>query len=91
MYKLSKRSLSKLKGVHPDLVRVVKRAIEITDVDFSVTLAPSFSKHRSVEVVVHVRVVVKLRAAEKYDSTPVAGPRIRSGRRSDREAQSQGG
>ena len=61
------------------------------DVDFSVTLAPSFSKHRSVEVVVHVRVVVKLRAAEKYDSTPVAGPRIRSGRRSDREAQSQGG
>lgn len=37
MYKLSKRSLSKLEGVHPDLVRVVKRAIELTEQDFSVT------------------------------------------------------
>lgn len=37
MYKLSKRSLGKLHGVHPDLVRVVKMAIEITEVDFSVT------------------------------------------------------
>lgn len=37
MYKLSKRSLGKLQGVHNDLVAVVKRAIEITEVDFSVT------------------------------------------------------
>lgn len=37
MYKLSARSLAKLKGVHEDLVAVVKRAIEITDVDFGVT------------------------------------------------------
>jgi peptidoglycan L-alanyl-D-glutamate endopeptidase CwlK len=36
-FKLSQRSLSKLDGVHPDLVAVVKRAIEITDVDFGVT------------------------------------------------------
>lgn len=35
-YKLSERSLQRLQGVHPDLVRVVKRAIEITDVDFVV-------------------------------------------------------
>lgn len=35
-YKLGTLSLSRLKGVHPDLVRVVKRAIEITDVDFTV-------------------------------------------------------
>lgn len=35
-YKLSARSLQRLDGVHPDLVRVVKRAIEITEVDFSV-------------------------------------------------------
>lgn len=35
-YKLSARSLQRLEGVHPDLVRVVKRAIEITEVDFSV-------------------------------------------------------
>lgn len=36
-FKLSKRSLGKLEGVHPDMVAVVKRAIEITDVDFGVT------------------------------------------------------
>jgi peptidoglycan L-alanyl-D-glutamate endopeptidase CwlK len=37
MFKLSQRSLNKLNGVHPDLVAVVKRAIEITDIDFGVT------------------------------------------------------
>ena len=37
MFKLSQRSLNKLNGVHPDMVAVVKRAIEITDVDFGVT------------------------------------------------------
>lgn len=36
-YKLSKKSLSKLDGVHPDLVKVVKRAIEITECDFTIT------------------------------------------------------
>jgi peptidoglycan L-alanyl-D-glutamate endopeptidase CwlK len=36
-FKLSKRSLGRLEGVHPDMVAVVKRAIEITDVDFGVT------------------------------------------------------
>lgn len=35
-FKLSARSLSNLQGVHPDLVRVVHRAIAITDVDFAV-------------------------------------------------------
>lgn len=35
-YKLGERSLQRLKGVHPDLVRVVQRAIEITRVDFTV-------------------------------------------------------
>lgn len=34
--KLSARSLELLKGVHPDLIRVVKRAIEVTEVDFRV-------------------------------------------------------
>ena len=33
---LSKLSLSRLDGVHPDLVKVVKRAIELTEVDFRV-------------------------------------------------------
>ena len=36
-FKLGNRSLNKLEGVHPDLVAVVKRAIELTDVDFGVT------------------------------------------------------
>lgn len=36
MYKLGPRSLMRLKGVHPDLVQVVKRAIEISTVDFTV-------------------------------------------------------
>lgn len=35
-FKLSTRSLNNLKGVHPDLVKVVKRAIEVTKVDFGV-------------------------------------------------------
>ena len=33
---LSHRSLSRLEGVHPDLVAAVKRAIQITPVDFMV-------------------------------------------------------
>jgi peptidoglycan L-alanyl-D-glutamate endopeptidase CwlK len=37
MFRLSQRSLDKLLGVHPDLVQVVRRAIELTAVDFSVT------------------------------------------------------
>ena len=37
MYKLSDRSLSKLEGVHPELVDVVKLAITLTKVDFGVT------------------------------------------------------
>ena len=35
-YTLGPRSLQNLSGVHPDLVSVVKRAIEITEQDFSV-------------------------------------------------------
>jgi len=36
MYQLGPRSKQRLKGVHPDLVKVVERAIEITTVDFTV-------------------------------------------------------
>lgn len=36
MYRLSRTSLSRLEGVHPDLIRVVKHAITITDIDFMV-------------------------------------------------------
>tara|TARA_B100000282_G_C31543007_1_gene403883 strand:- start:240 stop:707 length:468 start_codon:yes stop_codon:yes gene_type:complete len=36
-FKLSSRSKNKLKGVHPNMVAVVERAIELTKVDFGVT------------------------------------------------------
>lgn len=35
-YRLGARSKKRLEGVHPDLVRVVERAIELTEVDFTV-------------------------------------------------------
>lgn len=37
MYKLSQKSLDRLAGVDPKLVAVVKRAIQLTNVDFGVT------------------------------------------------------
>lgn len=36
MFKLGKRSQSRLEGVHPSLVAVVERAIQLTEVDFTV-------------------------------------------------------
>ena len=36
MFKLGKKSIERLQGVHPDLVRVVERAIELSTVDFTV-------------------------------------------------------
>tara|TARA_R110002020_G_scaffold73888_3_gene189492 strand:+ start:7570 stop:8055 length:486 start_codon:yes stop_codon:yes gene_type:complete len=35
-YRLGKRSLEELRGVHPDLIGVVKAAIKITEQDFSI-------------------------------------------------------
>lgn len=36
-FALGARSLHRLEGVHPDLVAVVKRAIALTEIDFTVT------------------------------------------------------
>lgn len=36
MFKFSKRSESNLKGVHPDLVKVVRLALQLSAVDFTV-------------------------------------------------------
>jgi peptidoglycan L-alanyl-D-glutamate endopeptidase CwlK len=36
MYTLGPRSKQRLKGVHPDLIKVVERAIEISTIDFTV-------------------------------------------------------
>jgi len=49
-FKLSKRSLDRMVGVHPQLVAVVKRAIEITEVDF-VVLEGLRTRERQVELV----------------------------------------
>ena len=35
-FRLGERSIRRLEGVHPDLVRVVERAIQLTPVDFTV-------------------------------------------------------
>lgn len=35
-FRFSKRSRARMEGVHPELVAVTKRALELTDVDFSV-------------------------------------------------------
>lgn len=35
-YKFGSRSIARLVGVHPDLVKVMERAIEISDLDFTV-------------------------------------------------------
>ncbi len=36
-FRLGNRSLERLQGVHPDLVAVVKRAITLSEIDFTVT------------------------------------------------------
>ncbi|MBD3832877.1 MAG: M15 family metallopeptidase [Brevundimonas sp.] len=36
-YRLSVRSRDRMKGVHPDLVKVVERAIQLTAIDFMIT------------------------------------------------------
>ena len=36
MFSLGPRSKARLKGVHPDLVKVVEKAIQISDIDFTV-------------------------------------------------------
>ena len=36
-FKLSNRSIEKMAGVHPDLVRVINEAIKITPIDFGIT------------------------------------------------------
>ena len=36
-FRLSRRSLERMQGVHPDLVKVVLLAIQLTEVDFGVT------------------------------------------------------
>ena len=36
-FKFSKKSLERMNGVHPDLIKVIKRALELSTSDFSIT------------------------------------------------------
>ena len=65
MYVLSRKSLDRLAGVHPSLVRVVKRAIEITTVDFAV-LEGVRSKSRQEQL-------VKAGASQTMNSRHITG------------------
>ena len=49
-YKLSDRSKERLTGVHPDLVRVVMRALELSEIDFAI-LEGLRTKERQAELV----------------------------------------
>ena len=62
---LGKTSLARLEGVHPDLVRVVKRAIALTPVDFRVT-----EGLRSIE---RQRELVKAGASKTMNSRHLTG------------------
>jgi peptidoglycan L-alanyl-D-glutamate endopeptidase CwlK len=64
-YQLGKRSLARLEGVHPDLVKVVKRAIEITEVDFTVL--------EGVRTVSRQRQLVKSGASKTMNSRHLTG------------------
>ena len=64
-YKLGSRSLKNLSGVHPDLVAVVKRAIEITEQDFSVI--------EGVRTVKRQRELVKSGASQTMNSRHLTG------------------
>lgn len=75
MFKLSQRSLAKLKGVHPDLVKVVKRAIQITEVDFAIT--------EGLRTVERQRELVKKGASQTMNSRHLTGHAIDLGALSD--------
>jgi peptidoglycan L-alanyl-D-glutamate endopeptidase CwlK len=65
MYTLGDRSKSRLQGVHPDLVKVVERAIQITTVDFTV-----LEGLRSLE---RQRVLVASGASQTLNSRHITG------------------
>jgi peptidoglycan L-alanyl-D-glutamate endopeptidase CwlK len=65
MYKLGERSIMRLQGVHPDLVKVVKNAIDISTVDFTV-----LEGRRSPE---RQKVLVEAGASQTLNSRHITG------------------
>ena len=64
-FKLGKRSLEELKGVHSDLVAVVKCAIETTIQDFSV--------HDGIRTLEEQKILVKRGASQTLNSRHITG------------------
>jgi peptidoglycan L-alanyl-D-glutamate endopeptidase CwlK len=64
-FKLGDKSLKELKGVHPDLVAVVKRAIELTVQDFSV--------HDGTRTLAEQKKLMESGASQTLDSRHISG------------------
>lgn len=64
-FQFSARSIQRLEGVHPDLVRVVRRALELSEVDF-VVVEGRRSEARQ-------RELVKAGASQTMDSRHLTG------------------
>lgn len=62
---LGSRSVQRLKGVHPDLVAVVKRAITLTSIDFTVL--------EGLRTVERQRELVRTGASQTMDSRHITG------------------
>ena len=65
MFKLGNRSLQRLEGVHPDLVKVVEKAIELTSIDFTVL--------EGVRDIERQRELVRTGASQTLDSRHLTG------------------
>ena len=68
MFSLGPRSKQRLKGVHPDLVQVVERAIEITTVDFTVLEGLRLPERQ--------KVLVEIGASQTLNSRHITGHAI---------------
>lgn len=75
MFKLSKRSLQRLEGVHPNLVKVVHRAIELSEVDFGV-LEGLRTKARQAELYAQGRTKPGKVVTWKMDSPHIVGKAV---------------
>lgn len=74
-YVIGARSRERLEGVHPDLVRVVERAIEITDVDFAVICGVRTVKEQ-IALYAKGRTTAQMRKAGVYDRAGEPGEKI---------------
>lgn len=64
-FNLGEKSLKELNGVHPDLVAVVKRAIELTSQDFAV--------HDGIRTLAEQQRLVQAGASQTLDSRHISG------------------